>query len=62
MRAPPRRRGAQPATRSCRPGSAGTCLRKIAEAGANLELVYVATATRLVIGTDDLDAARAALS
>jgi len=44
------------------PGSAGTCLRKIADAGANLELVYVATATRLVIGTDDLDAARAALS
>ena len=43
------------------PGSAGACLRKIADAGVNLELVYVATATRLVIGVDDLDAARAAL-
>jgi hypothetical protein len=44
------------------PGSAGACLRKIADAGVNLELVYVATATRLVIGVDDLDAARAALA
>jgi hypothetical protein len=43
------------------PGSAGACLRRIADAGVNLELVYVATATRLVIGVDDLDAARAAL-
>jgi hypothetical protein len=44
------------------PGSAGACLRRIADAGVNLELVYVATATRLVIGVDDLDAARTALS
>lgn len=44
------------------PGSAGTCLRRVADAGANLELVYLATATRLVIGVDDLDAARAALA
>jgi hypothetical protein len=44
------------------PGSAGACLRKIAGAGVNLELVYVATATRLVIGVDNLDAARAALA
>lgn len=43
------------------PGSAGECLRRIADAGANLELVYLATATRFVIGVDDLDAARAAL-
>jgi hypothetical protein len=43
------------------PGSAGQCLRRIADAGVNLELIYVATATRLVIGADDLDAARAAL-
>ncbi len=43
------------------PGSAGAALRRIADAGANLQLVYVATATRLVIGTDDPDAARAAL-
>jgi hypothetical protein len=43
------------------PGSAGACLRRIADAGANLELVYLATATRLVIGVDDLEAARSAL-
>lgn len=43
------------------PGSAGAALRRIADAGVNLELVYLATATRLVIGADDLDAARAAL-
>jgi hypothetical protein len=36
-------------------------LRRIADAGVNLELIYVATATRLVIGADDLDAARTAL-
>jgi hypothetical protein len=44
------------------PGSAGACLRRIADAGANLELVYLATETRLVIGVDDLDAARSALA
>ena len=43
------------------PGSAGAALRRIADAGANLQLVYLATATRLVVGVDDLDAARSAL-
>ena len=43
------------------PGLAGRSLRRIADAGVNLELIYVATATRLVIGADDLDAARTAL-
>ena len=43
------------------PGSAGACLRRIADVGVNLELVYVATTTRLVIGVDDLAAARSAL-
>ena len=43
------------------PGSAGQSLRRIADAGVNLELIYVATATRLVIGADDLHAARTAL-
>ena len=43
------------------PGSAGACLRRIADAGVNLELIYLATATRLVVGVDDFDAARAAL-
>ena len=44
------------------PGSAGAALRRVADAGANLELVYLATATRLVVGVDDLEAARGALS
>jgi hypothetical protein len=44
------------------PGSAGACLRRIADAEVNLELVYVATATRLVLGVDDLAAARSALA
>ena len=43
------------------PGSAGQSLRRIADAGVNLELIYVATATRLGIGADDLHAARTAL-
>ena len=43
------------------PGSAGACLRRIADVGVNLELVYVAAATRRVIGVDDLAAARSAL-
>jgi hypothetical protein len=43
------------------PGSAGACLRRIADAGVNLELVYLATATRLVIGVNDLEGARTAL-
>ena len=40
------------------PGSAGAALRRIADAGANLQLVYMATGTRLVLGVDDLEAAR----
>jgi hypothetical protein len=43
------------------PGSAGAALRRVADAGANLELVYIAAGTRLVLGVDDLEAARAAL-
>jgi hypothetical protein len=44
------------------PGSAGASLRKIADAGVNLELVYLATNTRLVLGVDDVEKARAALA
>jgi hypothetical protein len=44
-----------------RPGTAGETLRHIAAAGANLDLVYMATQTRLVVGTDDLERARAAV-
>jgi hypothetical protein len=44
-----------------RPGVMGEITRKIAEAGVNLDLIYLATATRAVIGTDDLTLAKQAL-
>jgi hypothetical protein len=44
------------------PGSAGAALRRIADAGVNLQLVYMATATRIVLGVDDFDGAQAALA
>ena len=44
-----------------RPGMLGETARKIANAGVNLDLIYKATQTRLVIGADDLEKARAAL-
>ena len=44
-----------------RPGSLGEIAKKIADAGVNLDLVYVAANNRLVFGADDLDKARAAL-
>ena len=44
-----------------RPGVVGDVARIIANAGVNIELVYLATNTRLVIGADDLDKARAAV-
>ena len=43
-----------------RPGSLGAVARKIADAGANITLVYLATGTRLVVGASDLAKARAA--
>lgn len=44
-----------------RPGALGEVSRRIANAGVNIELVYLATNNRLVIGVDDLDKARAAV-
>lgn len=44
-----------------RPGELGRLCRRLADAGVNLDLVYVATNTRLVFGTPDLDKARAVL-
>ncbi|MFL6203793.1 MAG: ACT domain-containing protein [Acidimicrobiales bacterium] len=44
-----------------RPGELADLTRKIAEAGINLDLVYVATGTRIVLGTADLDALRSVL-
>ena len=45
-----------------RPGVLADLTRKIAKAGVNLDLVYVATRNRVVFGGDDLDALRAALA
>ena len=45
-----------------RPGEAASIFRRIADAGANIDLVYLATNTRLVIGVDDLEKAQAALN
>ena len=44
-----------------RPGVLADLTRKVAEAGVNLDLVYIATRNRLVLGAPDLDALRAAL-
>jgi hypothetical protein len=44
-----------------RPGELADLTRKIARAGINLDLVYVATRNRVVFGAEDLDALRAAL-
>jgi hypothetical protein len=44
-----------------RPGVLADLSRKIARAGVNLDLVYVATRNRVVFGAADLDALRAAL-
>ena len=44
-----------------RPGVLADLTRRIAEAGINLDIVYVATRNRVVFGSSDLDALRAAL-
>ena len=44
-----------------RPGTLGQIARKLAKAGVNLNLVYLATNTRLVVGADNLDKARGAI-
>lgn len=44
-----------------RPGSLGETARKIANAGVNIETVYVASNNRLVVGVDNLEQARATL-
>lgn len=44
-----------------RPGVLADLTRKIAWAGINLDLVYVATQNRVVFGAADIDALRAAL-
>lgn len=44
-----------------KPGELGRIARRIADAGVNVDLLYVASKGRLVIGADDLDKARAAI-
>ena len=44
-----------------RPGVLADLTRKIARAGVDLDLVYVATRNRIVFGAADLDALKAAL-
>jgi hypothetical protein len=44
-----------------RPGVLADLTRKVAEAGVNLDLVYVATRNRIVFGSADLAALKAAL-
>ena len=43
------------------PGEMGRILRKVADGGINVDLVYMATSTRLVLGSEDVAALRAAL-
>jgi hypothetical protein len=45
-----------------RPGALGEVARRVAEAGVEVDLLYLATRTRLVLGVDDLPAAGAALA
>jgi hypothetical protein len=44
-----------------RPGALADLARKVAAAGVNLDLVYVATGTRIVFGSPDIAALRDAL-
>ena len=45
-----------------RPGELADLARKVAKAGVNLDLVYVATRNRVVLGSEDLAALRSALA
>jgi hypothetical protein len=45
-----------------RPGVLADLTRKIARAGVDLDLVYVATQNRVVFGASDLDSLRAAIA
>ena len=44
-----------------RPGALADLLAPLAEAGIDVSLTYLATGSRLVIGVDDVDKARAAM-
>ena len=42
-------------------GALGEVSRRISDAGVDIDLIYMATNSRLVVGVDDLDKARAAV-
>ena len=44
-----------------KPGELGRLARSIADAGAKVYIMYMATGDRVVIGADDLDAVRSVL-
>jgi hypothetical protein len=44
-----------------RPGTLAALARKVAEAGINLDLLYVATKSRVVFGSPDIEGLRAVL-
>ena len=44
-----------------RAGALGEIARKLADAGVNIELAYLASKTRLVVGVDDIQKARSAV-
>jgi hypothetical protein len=44
-----------------RPSVLGNIARRLANVGVNIQLAYLATSTRLVIGVDDLEKARTAM-
>ncbi|NIN63722.1 MAG: ACT domain-containing protein [Anaerolineae bacterium] len=44
-----------------RPGMLGEIARKVADAGVNINLAYLATNTRVVLSSEDLEGARRAL-
>ncbi len=44
-----------------RPGTLGKMARKVADAGVNINLLYLATRSRGVLGADDLEKVRKAL-
>jgi hypothetical protein len=44
-----------------RPGALGATTRKVADAGVNIELAYLATNTRLVLAAADVDKVKTAI-
>lgn len=44
-----------------RPGTLGELTRRIADQGVNVDLIYLATATRVVLGGEDVEGIRGAI-